>query len=84
MEKILTVKVFAGAKKEKVEHPDKGEGCDIRMFVKEPAQKNMANMRVRAIIADMHQVPIGNVQLLTGHHSPKKRLRIILNTDYQE
>ena len=82
MEKILTVKVFAGAKKEKVEYPYDGEGCDLRLFVKEPAQKNMANKRVRELVARQYKIPLADVQLLTGHHSPKKRLRIILNTDY--
>jgi len=80
MEKIITVKVFAGAKKEKVEQPDKGEGCDLRIFVREPAQKNMANRRVRELVARYYEVVLVDVQLLTGHRSPKKRLSVIINT----
>jgi len=79
MEKIITVKVFAGAKKEKVEKPDKNEGCDLRVFVREPAQKNMANRRVRELVARYYEVAITDVQLLTGHCSPKKRLSVIIN-----
>jgi uncharacterized protein YggU (UPF0235/DUF167 family) len=32
----------------------------------------MANARVRDLIADMYKVPIGNVRIYTGHHSPGK------------
>ena len=65
-EETITVKVFAGAKKEKFDLPN--------VYVREPAQKNLANHRVRELLATHFGVALGNVQILTGHHSPKKRI----------
>jgi uncharacterized protein YggU (UPF0235/DUF167 family) len=73
-EKLVQVKVFAEAKKEKVEMD---EGI-LRIFVREPAQKNMANFRVRELVAMYFEVPLTQVQILTGHRSPKKRLSVTI------
>ena len=73
-EKLVQVKVFAGAKKEKVEVD---EGI-LRIFVREPAQRNMANFRVRELVARYFSVSLSQVQILTGHRSPKKRLSVTI------
>jgi uncharacterized protein (TIGR00251 family) len=44
--------------------------------VKEPALQNLANTRVREIIAEHFHVPLGKVQIITGHRSPQKTLDI--------
>ena len=74
MEKIIQVKVFAGAKKEKVEN----DGDKWTIYVREPAQNNLANMRIRELIATAFNIPRGSVRIRTGHKSPKKTLTIML------
>ena len=68
------IKVFVtpGAKREKVE--EKGEAFVVT--VREPATGNRANDRVRAIIAERENVPLGKVRILTGHHSRVKMISI--------
>lgn len=68
------IKVFVtpGAKKEKVE--EKGE--TLAISVREPAQGNQANDRVRAILAERTGAPVGKVRILTGHRSRAKMVSI--------
>lgn len=74
-DKVVSIKVFAGAKKEKAEW----EGSEkARLFVREPAQHNLANTRVRELVAKHFGVPIGAVSLLTGHRSPNKKIRVTI------
>lgn len=70
----MFIKVFAtpGAKKEKVEQSDD----TFRISVREPANGNRANDRIRAILAELHHVPIGKVRILTGHRSRAKMVSI--------
>ena len=46
----------------------------LHISVKEPAQGNHANTRVRELVAGRYGVPLGKVQILTGHHSRGKML----------
>ena len=69
--RVVQVKVFAGAKKEKI---TKIKNDYFEIFVREPAQHNLANHRVRELIAYEYEVSLGQVQLRTGHQSPKKTL----------
>ncbi len=66
----MYVKVFVtpGAKRERVEEKD---GI-LAIAVREPAQGNRANERVRAIVAVRFAVPVGKVRILTGHRSRGK------------
>ena len=75
---IIDVKVFAGAKKEKFKQPAGEAGGLFEVYVREPAQKNLANYRVREIIAEHYGVELGDVRILTGFHSPKKRLIVTM------
>jgi uncharacterized protein YggU (UPF0235/DUF167 family) len=69
----VMVMVYASARKEAIQKTDEHE---YTVFVREPAQRNMANTRVREIIAREYKVPASSVTILTGHHSPKKRFVI--------
>jgi uncharacterized protein YggU (UPF0235/DUF167 family) len=40
--------------------------------VKERAERNMANGRVRELVAGHFKIPEGKVRLVSGHHSPSK------------
>ncbi len=68
----LKVFVTPGAKRERVE--EKGE--ILAISVREPAQGNQANTRVRAIVALRFSVPFGKVRILAGHRSRSKMLSI--------
>lgn len=65
----IKVKVKAGAKKEKftVRAPDI---FDIE--VKEEAHNNMANARVRTLVAKHLEVSLSLIRIVSGHHSPSK------------
>lgn len=69
----IKVRVFANAKKEHVEEREDGT---LKIFVREPPLRNLANFRVREIVAARFSVPVGWVRIVTGHHSPGKLLEI--------
>lgn len=71
----LKVVVTPGARKEVVE--EKGDTLVIQ--VREKAEGNRANIRVRELVALRMGVPIGKVRILTGHHSRVKMISVTLN-----
>lgn len=70
----MYIKVFVtpGAKREKVE--EKGE--ELLISVREEAQGNRANDRVREIVAERTGAPLGKIRILTGHRSRAKMISI--------
>ena len=77
----MYVKVFVtpGAKREKVEvRPAKkvDDGETLLISVKEPAEQNRANNRVRELIAERLGVRVGQVRILTGHRSRVKMISV--------
>ena len=69
---FLKVVVTPGANREKVD--EKGE--TLLISVREPASGNLANDRVRAIIANREGKPFGKVRILTGHRARAKMISI--------
>lgn len=65
----LSVRVAAGAKKEEVRELAKGR---LEVWVKEPAERGLANARVRELVAERFNLPLGNVRLVGGAHTPAK------------
>jgi uncharacterized protein YggU (UPF0235/DUF167 family) len=65
----IKVKVSAGAGKETFE---KISDDHFEVSVKEKAERNMANRRVRELVAAHFGVPIGKAKLVSGYHSPGK------------
>lgn len=65
---IVKVRVTADAKRELVERHARG----LRIAVREPAEGNRANARVRELVARERGVPLARVSLVAGHHSPSK------------
>ena len=65
----IKVNVKAGAKRESV---IKNADNRFEISVKEPAKQNLANKRIREILAEFYAVDIGNIRLINGHHSPRK------------
>lgn len=68
----IKVLVMPDAKRERVEE----KGDTLRISVREPASQNLANVRVREIIAMRVGKPVGKVRILTGHRSRVKMISI--------
>lgn len=66
----LRVYVTPGARRERVVEAKDA----LTISVRESAQGNHANRRVREIVAAREGVPVGKVTILSGHHSPGKLL----------
>lgn len=71
----MSVRVTAGAKREKVTEAARGR---LIITVKEPAERNEANRRVLELVAAHHHIPKNRVQLVSGHHSPSKVFDVTL------
>ena len=65
----IRVQVKPGAKKESVLRTD---DKTYSIAVKEPAEQNLANLRVRQIVAEEFGVALGKVRMISGHRSPRK------------
>ena len=67
----VKVWVVAGAKGDRI--AARGEkGFDV--WVKAPAEQNLANRRVCELMAVHFGVPVNAVRILSGHHTPSKML----------
>lgn len=69
----IKVKVEANAKKEKIE---KKSSNSFLLKVKEPKERNLANTRIREIIADIYEINFKSVRIISGHTSSSKILSI--------
>lgn len=69
----VKVHVYAGMKKE---HVKKLGEHYYEIVLKVPAERNMANKRVREIVAEHYNVTLTSVSIVTGHHSPSKVLEV--------
>lgn len=69
----VKVRVTPGAKKERIERVAEDE---FAIAVREPAEQNMANTRVRELIALAFRKETKAVTIVTGHHSRTKMLSI--------
>jgi len=69
----IKVRAFPDAKKEQVieDEPDR-----LKIFIREPAQNNMANKRITQLVAEYAGVSVSEVAFLTGHRSPNKLFEI--------
>lgn len=65
----ISVRVQANAKREAVETSAHGR---LSISVKEPAERNLANRRVRELVAEQTGAPLKKVRLISGHTSPAK------------
>lgn len=65
----IRVRAVAGAKKEVV---TKTASDRYDICVRQQAERNMANVRIRELLAKEFHVAEGAVRLISGHHSPHK------------
>jgi uncharacterized protein YggU (UPF0235/DUF167 family) len=71
----VRVKVTPGASKELIRVV--GEYA-LEIFVREPAQKNLANKRVCELVAEKYGAPIKSAHIENGHRSRNKIIRITI------
>lgn len=69
----LRVTVTPGSRKEALV---KSKELVWHVSVKEKAEQNRANERVRTLIARECEVPLAHVRILTGHHSRSKMISV--------
>ena len=65
----VKARVTAGAKREEFR---KESETHFHISVREKAERNEANARVRELLALHFGVPIGKVRIVNGHQSPSK------------
>ena len=73
----IKVKVEAGVKKEKIEKKSENK---FSISVKEPAERNLANTRIREIIASIYEINIKSVRIISGHQNPSKILSVNIDS----
>lgn len=69
----IRVHAIPGARNESVTKEKDGV---LYIAVREKAERNMANKRIREIVAQEYGVPLTQVTLLTGHRSSSKMYSI--------
>jgi len=69
----IKVRVTAGAKKELFEEKGKDH---FAVQVKEKAERNMANTRVRELVAEHYNISPKQVRIISGHTTQSKILSI--------
>lgn len=67
----IHVAVTVEAKKESLKEKSKDH---FAIFVKEKAERNMANNRVLELIAEHFSIPKNKVRIVNGHRHPSKLL----------
>lgn len=72
----IKVRVIPGSKKESFK---KVSDDTYRISVKEKAEMNMANNRVKELLAYNLNILPNNIRLISGHHSPSKIFSITLH-----
>ena len=65
----IKVRVVTGGKRESV---TKVDDTTYEVVVREKAERNLANTRIREILRDEYGVTIGSVRIISGHHSQSK------------
>ena len=69
----IKVRATTGAKKERVEK----QGSTYTISVKEKAERNLANRRIRQVLAETLGISERKLRLISGHHQPLKKYQII-------
>lgn len=70
---LIKIKVFTGAKKEKIV---KKSDDSFDIHVKEPAERNLANKKILELVRKYFKVYNSIVKIVKGHHSPSKIINL--------
>jgi len=69
----VRVSVYPGSKKESVKNVGKSR---FEVKVKEPSERDLANIKVMELIAGEYKVSSKSVRIVSGHHSSRKILSV--------
>lgn len=72
----VKVRVFPGQRKEEIQEVGENR-FEVKM--KEKAERNMANNRMKEILSKVYKVSLSDVRLVSGHRSPSKIFSINRN-----
>ncbi len=76
MTMYIRVFVTSGAKRDVIIQ----EGADsFRVSVRVPRERNLANTRVRELVAEHFGTILGRVRIVNGHHRPGKIISVELD-----
>jgi uncharacterized protein YggU (UPF0235/DUF167 family) len=65
----IRVMAYPSAKKEQI--TEVGESR-YEIKIKEPAERNLANLRIRQLLAEKYGIEEGKVRLVSGHQNSRK------------
>lgn len=65
----IKVWVNPGSKKEKLENID---ATTYEISVKQPAERNLANIRIKELLALELKIPVQKIRMISGHRSGSK------------
>jgi uncharacterized protein YggU (UPF0235/DUF167 family) len=74
---LIHIKIHPESKEDSVEMKSE---YSLIVKVREKAEKNAANIKMRSLLAGHFAVDLGKVKIITGHHAPSKIIEIIQNT----
>lgn len=69
----VRVEAIPGARKERITKKSSGK---YQIAVREPAERNLANKRIKEILSELFNVPHNQISMLTGHRSSSKMYSI--------
>ncbi len=70
----VKVRVYAGMKSERILMLDENH---FEIITRAPAERNLANQRVRELVATEYGVTTCAVRIIAGHHHQSKILEVI-------
>ncbi len=70
---FIRVRIFPNAKREELV---KKKPTVFDIYVKEKAERNLANNRCREILANYFAVPVSAIRIVNGHHERTKLISI--------
>ena len=71
---LIHVKIHPSSKEDKIVQKN---DTSFIVYVKDPAEGNMANRKMVLLVADKFNIIKSKVRIVTGHHQPSKILEIL-------
>jgi uncharacterized protein YggU (UPF0235/DUF167 family) len=65
----IKVRVVPNAKREQIKRVN---DQTFELTIKEPAERNLANNRIKELLANEYKIKVNQVRLVSGHHSGSK------------
>ena len=49
----------------------------LEIWVREPAENNLANHRILEIVGEFYEIPLHKLRMISGHHSWTKKIQVL-------